>query len=423
MDALDVARLQFALTTSGHFLFVILTLGLAPLVAFMQTRWVITGNPVHKRMTRFWGQLYLINYALGIVTGIIMEFQFGLNWSGLSRFAGDVFGTPLVVETLAAFFFEAIFLGVWIFGWDHLPKGVHLASIWLVTIAAYASAYWIIVANGFLQHPVGYERTADGSLRLTDLGALLTNPSALYPLNHIFTASAAVGGFFIAAVSAWHFLRRTPDVEFFRRSLRLGVVVGYLGVWISIFTGFAQLGPIVATQPAKKAALDGDAAELAQLQAELATRFGPGSHTPPDWIAVPFQLMFNIGTIWTLIGLVALILLIRNWIERVRPMLYLLVYGLPVLFVAAISGWLVREVGRQPWVVYEQLRTSEAVSSLNVWTVTASMVGFVGAIATLAVIDYVLLARTARRGPDAVTLGAAPEPAADDEADALPRLV
>src|SRR3954465_10099015 len=172
MNALPIARLQFATTTSFHFLFVLLTLGLVTLVAVMQTRWTLGGKPELLRMTRFWGRLYVINYALGIVTGIVMEFQFGLTWPGLSAFAGDVFGAPLAIETLVAFFLESTFLGLWIFGWGRLNRWVHLALIWRTAITAYASAFWIMVANGFLQHPVGYQEH-DGVLRLVDFGALL----------------------------------------------------------------------------------------------------------------------------------------------------------------------------------------------------------------------------------------------------------
>ncbi|HEX8865432.1 MAG TPA: cytochrome ubiquinol oxidase subunit I, partial [Lentzea sp.] len=184
MSAADLARLQFALTTSFHFLFVLLTLGLVTLLVITQTRFAITGAPVHERMTRFWGRIYVINYALGIVTGVVMEFQFGLNWSGLATYAGDVFGAPLAMETLIAFFLESTFLGLWIFGWGKLNRWVHLALLYLTALTAYASAFWIMAANGFLQHPVGYR--VDGNvLRLDDFSALLTNPTFTAALMHV----------------------------------------------------------------------------------------------------------------------------------------------------------------------------------------------------------------------------------------------
>ncbi|MFG1695443.1 cytochrome ubiquinol oxidase subunit I [Nonomuraea sp. NPDC049309] len=193
MDVLDLARTQFAVTGSLHFLFVVLTLGLAPLVAIMHTRWARTGQPLHERMTRFWGQVYVINYALGIMTGLVMEFQFGLAWSGLTDYAGDVFGAPLAMETLLAFFLESTFLGLWIFGWGRLPRWAHTACIWAVTLTAYASAFFIMVANSFLQNPAG--AVADGErLRLAGFGALLTNKALIFSFPHVIGAGLFTGG-------------------------------------------------------------------------------------------------------------------------------------------------------------------------------------------------------------------------------------
>src|SRR5690606_17413892 len=205
MTAIDLARLQFAVTGSLHFLFVVLTLGLAPLVAIMQTRHVMTGKPVLERMTRFWGQIYVINYALGIVTGLVMEFQFGLSWSGLTHYAGDVFGAPLALETLGAFFLESTFLGLWIFGWHRLPTKLHLAYIWLVTLTAYVSAYWVMVANSFLQNPAGAQ-VRDGRLALADFGALLTNPTLVFSFPHVIGAGLLTGGLVVAGGSAYQLL-------------------------------------------------------------------------------------------------------------------------------------------------------------------------------------------------------------------------
>ncbi|MET1075563.1 MAG: cytochrome ubiquinol oxidase subunit I, partial [Umezawaea sp.] len=239
MDPLGLARAQFATTTSFHFLFVLLTLGLVTLVAVMQTRFTLTGTPVLRRMTRFWGRIYVVNYALGIATGIVMEFQFGLNWSGLSTYAGDVFGAPLAIETLVAFFLESTFLGLWIFGWGRLDRWAHLALIWAVTVTAYASAFWIMVANGFLQHPVGY-REEGGVLRLTDIAALVENPTVTGAFVHVVGAAMTVGGVFVVGVSAYHFIRRTPEVEFFRRSLRIGVVTTAIATPFLVGAGVTQ---------------------------------------------------------------------------------------------------------------------------------------------------------------------------------------
>jgi cytochrome bd ubiquinol oxidase subunit I len=398
MTPLDLARVQFAVTTSVHFLFVVLTLGLVLLVAITQTRFVITGNPVLGRMTRFWGFLYVINYAVGIATGIVMEFQFGLNWSGLSRLTGDVFGAPLALETLVAFVLESTFLGMWIFGWVRLPKGLHLALIWGVTLTAYLSAFWVLVANAFLQHPVGYALDATGQARLTSIGALLGNTNLWFALGHVVSAAVLTGGFFMAGVSAWHILRRTPEIEFFRRSLRMGTVAAFLGSWLTIGFGYAQFAPITDNQPTKLASGD----KLADAQAAMVARYGPGDYAPPSWTLDVFGGMVMIGNLLFLLAFVALVLQIRNALTRsrwLRWMLVLLVGTIPIPFVTVIGGWLVREVGRQPWAVYGVLKTADAVSNVDVGAVGASLVGFTVLLVGLALVDWWLIARHARRGP------------------------
>jgi len=405
-NTLDLARLQFAVTTSVHFLFVILTLGLVTLVAITQTRFVAGGNPELGRMARFWGFLYVINYAVGIASGLVMEFQFGLNWSGLSRITGDVFGAPLALETLIAFVLESTFLGMWIFGWGRLPKRVHLALIWGVTITAYLSAFWVLVANAFLQHPVGYA-VEGGTARLTSLSALLANPNLLFALGHVLAAALLTGGFFMAGVSAWHFWRRTTEVEFFRRSLRTGLVAATVGSFLVIGLGYAQFDSITANQPTKLV----DGAELAEAQAQMVARYGPGNYAPPSWTLSAFDWMTIAGNLFFLIAVAGLVLMIRNWLTRVRGlrfMLVVLIATVPLPFLTAIDGWLVREVGRQPWAVYGVLKTSDAVSDLNPGTMLASLIGFGALLVGLAVLDWWLIARHARRGPGAEFLLDAP---------------
>ncbi|MFD9739912.1 cytochrome ubiquinol oxidase subunit I [Umezawaea sp. NPDC059074] len=380
MDPLGLARTQFATTTSFHFLFVLLTLGLVTLVAVMQTRFTLTRTPVLERMTRFWGRIYVVNYALGIATGIVMEFQFGLNWSGLSTYAGDVFGAPLAIETLVAFFLESTFLGLWIFGWGRLNRWAHLALIWLVTITAYASAFWIMVANGFLQHPVGYEEH-DGVLRLVDLGALLTNPTFTAAFLHVVGAALTVGGVFVVGVSAFHFLRRTPEVDFFRRSLRLGVVTTAIATPFLIGAGIAQFPVINHLQPGKMKSMPG--------------------------LGMPLSFMMLIGVVLLLASWTTLPLLARDAIVRLRFPLYLMVFSIPLPFIAAIGGWVVREVGRQPWLVYGLLRTEDAMSPVSATSMLISFLAFTGVFAALAVADWVLISRIARRGPEPET---APQP-------------
>ncbi|MEV4820241.1 cytochrome ubiquinol oxidase subunit I [Micromonospora sp. NPDC049274] len=414
MDTLLLARLQFATTTSIHFLFVVVTLGLVTLLVGMQTAWVLTGNPKWERLTRFWGQLYVINYVLGIATGIVMEFQFGLNWSGLSRYVGNVFGAPLAIETLVAFFLESTFLGMWIFGWHRLRKGVHLALLWGVALTAYASAFWIMVANSWLQHPVGYE-VRDGIAHLTDFGALLTNPSLGMAFGHVVSAGLLVGGMLMAAVSAWHLIRRTPDFALFRTSLRIGLVTAALAITMVQGFGFAQFGPVGSVQPTK---FGGDSPEAQALIAEWSTRFGPGDYTPPVLSSVGLGFMiligFTLGCVWLLLPL-----LFRDWIIRLRFPLWLVLLGVPLPFVAVILGWIAREVGRQPWVAYGLLPTDQAVSPVGAPVMLASLIGFSLLLGTLAVTNWVLLARHAGRGAADPALG---RPPADEPAHPEPVL-
>ena len=398
MSALEYARLQFGATASLHFLFVMLTLGLVVLVAIMQTRFVTTGNPVYGRMARFWGLLYAINYAVGIATGLVMEFEIGLNWAGLSRLTGDVFGAPLALETLLAFVLESTLLGMWIFGWGRLHRRLHLALIWGVALTALLSAFWVMVANAFLQHPVGYAIDAAGTARLTSFGALLGNSALWFALVHTVFAAMLTAGIFMAGVSAWHLRRRHPDHDLFRRSLRLGIRVGLVGTFFTIGFGYAQFGPINANQPTKLAG--GDDA-LAQ-QAAMAARFGPGDYLPSGSVGTAFELMAELANLLFLILAVAQALTFRDAIIRrrwARPVLWLLTALIPVPFLTAIAGWLVREEGRQPWTVYGLLKTADAVSPMSAGALAWSTAGFTGLVAGLVLVDWWLLARQARRGP------------------------
>jgi cytochrome d ubiquinol oxidase subunit I len=412
MDPLLLARLQFATTTSIHFLFVMVTLGLVTLLVVLQTVGYLTGRPEFERLTRFWGTLYVINYALGIATGIVMEFQFGLNWSGLSRYVGNVFGAPLAMETLTAFFLESTFLGMWIFGWHRLRRGVHLALIWGVALTAYLSAFWVIAANSWMQNPVGYE-VRDGVAHLTDFGALLTNPTFGTAFAHVVTAALMTGGLLMAGISAAHLIRRTPDHGLFRTSLRLGVVTGAIGAVFVIGSGFAQFGPLRLLQPTKYA----DEVAREQVIADWTARFGPGDYTPPEWIGVPLAIMIIIGFV-LFCGSVAVPLLFRDWLIRLRFPLYIIAFAIPLPFIAGIAGWLAREVGRQPWAVYGLLPLNDAVSPVGSGMMLTSFLGFTLLLGTLAVINWTLLARYAARGIGDPALGRPPR---TDEPDRDPR--
>ncbi|MEV5705503.1 cytochrome ubiquinol oxidase subunit I [Actinoallomurus sp. NPDC052274] len=383
MRTLSLARALFALTAGTHFLFVALTLGLATLVAIIQTRAVFGGGAVHLRMVRFWGQLYVINYAVGIVTGLLMEFQFGLNWPGLTDHARDVFGAPLAMETLVAFFAESTFLGLWIFGWDRLNRYAHLALLWVVALTAYASAYFILVANGFLRHPVGFVRVG-GDLRIDSAGALFTNPAALLPLAHIVSGAFLTAGFLMAGVSAWHLLRAN-EPEFYRRSLRIGLVSVILAVVPSVAFGIAQ----------------------------FTYTHGAGGVRPVTGIALVTMM-----AVWAAMFLVAVMALVKlpftGWLARGRIFLRVVMVTIPLPYVAMLAGWIYRETGRQPWLIYGVLRTEDAVRPMGYGAMLAAFTGVTVLFAALVVVNIALLRRFARLGPDAAALGRS-EPAARPE--------
>ncbi|WP_433155115.1 cytochrome ubiquinol oxidase subunit I [Actinomadura nitritigenes] len=401
MDPLVLARVQFALTAGSHFVFVALTLGLATLVAVMQTRATLSGRAVHARMTRFWGQLYVVNYGVGIVTGLVMEFQLGLNWSGMSRMTGGVFGAPLALETIAAFFVESTFLGLWIFGWDRLNRWVHLGLIWVVTLTAYLSAYFVLVANGWMQRPVGYEMR-DGAARLTDVGALLGNPTAVLAFGHVLFGGLLTAGFFMAGVSGYHLLRRTAEVEFFRRSMRMGLVTVMASVMPVVVVGGMQYRYL---QPTKTGGDDAAAAV-----ADFTARFGPGDYMAPGQAGVGEAVMTGL---WSLMLLLAVVALVKvwwgRWLVRGRVFHVVMICAVPLPYAAMLAGWMFREVGRQPWMVYGVLKTRDALSpGVGSGTFAVSFGAFTVLFAVLVAVNAWLLARFARRGPDGGALGAAP---------------
>jgi Cytochrome bd-type quinol oxidase, subunit 1 len=258
VDALDLARWQFGITTVYHFLFVPLTIGLSFLVAGLQTVWVRTGNPAYLRLTKFYGKLFLINFAMGVVTGIVQEFQFGMNWSDYSRFVGDIFGAPLAIEGLLAFFLESTFLGLWIFGWDRLPRKVHLATIWIAAIGTVLSAYFILAANAWMQNPVGYTfNAAAGRAELTDFVALLTNPLAVITFLHTIVAALLTAGAFMAGIALWRLARRPgTDEAAFRSAGRIGAVSVLIAGILVLATGDQLARVMTSVQPMKMAAAE-----------------------------------------------------------------------------------------------------------------------------------------------------------------------
>jgi cytochrome d ubiquinol oxidase subunit I len=458
MDALNLARWQFGITTVYHFFFVPLTLGLVWVVAGLQTAWYFTGDETWKRLTKFWGKLFLINFAMGVVTGIVQEFQFGMNWSEYSRFVGDVFGAPLAIEALLAFFLESTFLGLWIFGWDKLPKQAHLAAIWLVAIGSNVSAYWILVANSFMQQPMGYA-IRNGRAEMESFGALISNPHVFVQFPHVITAAMCTGAFFVLGISAWH-LARTRDEETreaFRRSFRVGAAYGLAATIAVSVVGHSQAQYMVRVQPMKMASAEalwetadpapmslftvgheperrdlfalkvpgllsflaynrfsGEVKGIKNLQAEYEASFGPGDYVPPVmWTYWNFRVMVGAGMLMLLLAAWALWASLRGSFERSRWLLALLVPAITLPYVANSAGWIFTEIGRSPWIVFGVMRIENGVSpGVSAAEVLFTLVGFTLLYAALMAADLYLLSKFAKAGihPPALDVADAPEP-------------
>lgn len=441
MDALLLARWQFGITSVYHFLFVPLTLGLSVLVAIMETIYVRTGDETYKNMARFWGRLFLINFAMGVVTGIVQEFHFGMNWSEYSRFVGDIFGAPLAVEALAAFFLESTFLGLWLFGWDKLPKALHAACIWLVAFGTNLSAFWILVANSFMQEPVGYV-LRNGRAEMTDFFALLTNPHVLYQFPHTVLAGFVTASFFVMGISAYHLLRQS-QLEPFRRSFRLALITGVISSLLVAAVGHFQGQYLVNAQPMKMAAAEalwesadpaplalvalvdekdqtntfeikipalasflaynsfqGEVKGLKDLQAAAEANYGPGNYIPPVTpVFWSFRLMVVAGLWLILLSFYSLYLWRRGRLEEKPLVLKALLWSIPVPYLANTAGWLMAEIGRYPWIVYGLQRVEAAVSpGVSAAAILTTLVAFTLLYGVLAVADVYLLAKYARQG-------------------------
>lgn len=406
MDQLGFARLQFAITTIYHFFFVPITIGLAFLLAIMETIYVLSGNEDYKRLIQFWGRLFLINFAVGVVTGLLQEFQFGMDWANYARFVGDVFGAPLAVEALVAFFMESTFIGIWNFGWDRVSKRVHLLAIWLVAFGTMLSGFWILTANSFMQEPVGY-KMVHGTAQLASFGALLTNPQLWVEFPHTILASYLSASFFVLAVSAYQLLRHHYS-DLFKFSFRLASIVALISAVLVIFAGDLQASHLRTSQPMKLAAaealwnttsmhapwsvfaivngrtqkdyvqiqipdmltmlaykrLSGSITGIHQIQAQYAQKYGPGNYIPPVApVYYSFRLMILAGTLMLAISAYAVYLLKRSRFSEKRWFLKTLEWSLILPYLANTAGWVMTEVGRQPWVVYGLLSTARGVSS------------------------------------------------------------
>jgi cytochrome bd ubiquinol oxidase subunit I len=437
----DLARWQFAFVTVNHFLFVPVTIGLAFLTALLQTAWYRRGSPEYLRLTRFFGTLLVINVAIGVVTGLVQEFQFGMNWSAYSRLVGNVFGAPLAMEGLAAFFLESTFLGLWLFGWDKLSRGVHLATIWLVAAGAMGSALFIMAANSWMQHPVGYVMV-HGKPQLNDIWALFTNPVFVWSYAKVILAALVTGAAVMLAVSAWQ-LRRGSAKDLFTKSARLALIVLVPAILLAMLVG-DELGVIEAKyQPMKIAAAEaqwttcqpcsfslfqigggnndhtptqileiphllsllatnhwnGKVIGMTPLQHHYAAKFGPGNYVPSVFIQYwGMRVMAYLAVIVFLIGAWGLWRSRRGKLATSRRFLWAAQWMVILPFLINTAGWLLTESGRQPWIVQGIMLTknglSPSVSTTDLWI---SVIVFVLIYATLGTVDLILMLRYSRK--------------------------
>ncbi len=434
MDTVALSRLQFAVTSMFHFIFVPLTLGLSILTAYMESKYVRTGDEMYLRMTKFWGKLFLINFALGVVTGITMEFQFGMNWAEYSKYVGDIFGAPLAIEATMAFFLESVFIGVWIFGWNRISRKAHALSIWLVAVATNISALWILLANGWMQRPVGYV-LRNNRAEMVDFGALLTNSYGWVKFGHTVTSGYVIAAFFVMGISAYHLLRKN-QTDFFKRSFRIAAAFGLAGSLLVAILGDLSAVLVAKYQPPKLAAMESlwetrkgagfNIVVIPDAANECNSVEGPcipsmlslmAYHSPdaevkglkafPKELRPPvlptflsFRFMVLLGLALIVLALFGVILAKRGTLELHRIFLTVMLFSMPLPYIAGQLGWIVAEVGRQPWIVYGVLKTSQSVSqSISTLQVYASLAGFTLLYGTLGVIDIYLLTKFAKKGP------------------------
>ena len=454
----DLSRLQFATTTLYHYLFVPLTLGLAPFVAVLETLYWRSGNPIYRSMTRFFGSLLVINFAMGIVTGIVQEFQFGMNWSVFSRFVGDVFGAPLAMEGLLAFFLESTFLGLWLFGRDRLPRTIHMLTIWVFVAGTWASAYFIIVANSWMQHPVGYELDPlTGNPVLTDIWAVLFQPFALWAYAHTILGGLVAASVFVFAVAAYH-LKRRQHVEQMRWAWKSAIAMGLIAAMGQLIVGDILGVFVTQDQPMKIAAgealwetegpcaslgiiaipdqeareniweisipcmlsivatnsLDGTVTGANELQAQYEEQFGPGDYTPNVWIAFySFRLMMGFGLVGAAWMLIAWWRTRRGRLPEGRIFWAISIWIVFTPWLGNMFGWIFTENGRQPWVVYNMLKTEDAVSSISPSFLYLSLPVFFLLYGAFAIVEFILMRRYVIAGPIPDDQPMAGEPASD----------
>lgn len=434
MDVLFLSRLQFAAATMFHFLFVPLTLGLSVLVAIMETKYARTGDETYLKMTKFWGKLFLINFAVGVVTGITLEFQSGTNWSRYSAYVGDIFGSLLAIEATAAFFLESTLIGVWVFGWKKLSRKAHATVMWLVAGAGNLSAIWILTANGWMQQPVGYT-IRNGRAELTDFGAVVLNKFSVLQFFHVIPAAFILSAFFVMGISAYHLLKK-QHVEFATRSFKIGLVFGLVSSVFVVLEGDLHARHVTETQPAKLAAMESlwetttqapihlialpdeenekNSIQIGSIPGVLSflghhdfnaeikgLKEFPKDERPPVLLTfISFRGMVALGTYFVLVMIIGVWR--RNQLLESPAYLKLMLYSIPLPYLAIQMGWLVAEVGRQPWIVYGVMKTTDAVSPIATSQVATTLVGFILIYGLLGAVGFFLMFKNARKGPEPV---------------------
>jgi cytochrome d ubiquinol oxidase subunit I len=432
MDVLLLSRLQFAAATFFHFLFVPLTLGLSVLIAIMETIYVKTGDEDYLRAAKFWGKIFLVNFAVGVVTGITLEFQFGTNWSRYSRYVGDIFGSLLAIEATLAFFLESTFLAVWAFGWKRLSPKAHAACIWLVAIASNLSAVWILIANAWMQHPVGYV-LRNGRAELDNFLAVVTQPFAWQIFFHTISGAYILAGFVVMGISAYHLLRK-QHIEFFTKSFRMGLAMALIFSFGELVQGHIHASEVAKIQPTKLAAMEAlwdtqtkapqtlflipdeknerNLMEIGKIPGLLSMlayhspdaevkglKAFPKDDRPPVMLTfVAFRVMVALGFLFVLLTVIGLFM--RNKLVESPLYLKVMLWSMPLPYIAIQAGWIVTEVGRQPWIVYNVMRTKDAVSPIATSQVATSFVAFIVVYGILGVIAFYLMRKFAIEGPE-----------------------
>lgn len=441
-NVITLARCQFGLTTVYHFFFVPLTIGLAFIIAIMESLYVKTNDDKYRIMVKYWGKLFLINFSMGVVTGLVQEFQFGMNWSNYSRFVGDIFGVPLAIEALVAFFLESTFLGIWIFGWEKVSKKVHLISIWIVSIATVLSAFCILMANSFMHNPVGYV-IKNGRAEMTSFSKLVENPHLWVQFPHTVLAGISTGAFFILGISAYHILKENKE-DWVKASFKIGLIIALISTILVAIMGDAQGKYLVKNLPMKMAAAEAlwgskDPAPLAivaiidekdkknsfeisvpkllsfmsfsrfsgkveglnDIEAQYVKKYGQGDYIPPVTISFySFRLMVGAGSAMLIISSAGLYFYRKRKIYEKTKLLKLMVLSITFPYIANSSGWILTELSRSPWIVFRLLKIDQGVSpAVSSIYVLISLIVFILLYLVLIVIDIMLMLKSVTQVP------------------------